>query len=239
MAFFQIDRDVFDTCWRSRSSDPHYQPHFNPDIVAEIWYKCISEYTTRFLSRPSDKLAAVADLAEKYAQPEMGQYLAGLWEYHFFRGLAWVRVRSSKQNDSAGWSYFAEKAKRAIATRALKPPSQYRAPSWSWASVNGPVELHRDFFYFAKRGASPGMVNEIKHWQREYGPNLVTSVLRHSHESLYLDILSGSFVQVEGYCRPIWASKIKLSFGSSRAGRTSPQESDTRQRPTPRAILLP
>ena len=46
---------------------------------------------------------------------------------------------------------------------------------------------------------------------REYGPILVTSVLRHSHESPFLDILSGSFVQVEGYCRPIWVSKIKLS----------------------------
>ena len=219
-AFFQIDRDVIDAYWRSRSSDPHYQPYFDPDFVAEIWYKCISEYTTRFLSRPSDKLAAVAGLAEKYAQPEMGQYLAGLWEYDFFRGLAWVRVRSSKQNDSEGRSYIAEKAKRAIATRALKPPSQYRAPSWSWASVNGPVELHHDFFDFAKREASPGMQYEIQHWQRKYGPNLVTSVLRHSHESPYLDILSGSFVQVEGYCRPIWVSKIKLS--SEAAGPDGP-----------------
>lgn len=210
-AGYQIDREVSNAYWRSRSSDPHYQPYFDPDFVAEIWYKCISEYTTRFLSRPSDKLAAVAGLAENYAEPETGQYLAGLWEYDFFRGLAWDRVRLSKQNDSEASLYIVEKAKRAIATRALKPPSQYRAPSWSWASVNGPVELHRDFFYSAKRGASPGMQYEIQHWQREYGPSLVTSVLRHSHESPYVDILSGSFVQVEGYCRPIWVSKIKLS----------------------------
>lgn len=219
-AKYQIDRELDDAYWRSRSSDPHYQPYFDPDFVAEIWYKLISEYTTRFLSRPSDKLAAVAGLAEKYAQPEMGHYLAGLWEYDFFRGLAWVRVRSSKQNDREVWSYIAEKAKRAIATRALKPPSQYRAPSWSWASVNGPVELHHDFFYFAKRGASPGMQHEIQHWQREYGPHLVASVLQHSHENPYLDILSESFVQVEGYCRPIWVSKIKLS--SEAAGPDGP-----------------
>ena len=205
-----IDRDLYDAYWRSRSSDPAYQPDFDSNYAAEIWYKCISDYTTRFLSRSSDKLAALAGLAAKYAQPEMGRYLAGLWECDFFRGLAWDRVRSSQQKDSEAQSYIFAKAERTIARRALKPPTQYRAPSWSWASINGPVEVHHSFFYLARRRASTAIRYEIQHWQREYGPRLVASALRHSHESPYLDVKLGSFIQVEGYCRPMWVLKTKF-----------------------------
>jgi len=206
-----IHREEVDAYWRSRSSDPDYKPYFNSDFAAETWYHCVSEYTTRFLSRPSDKLAGISGLAEKYANPELGRYLAGLWEQDLFRGLAWTRVKLGEPTEGRYMSYIAVKAKRTIASRALKPPLQYRAPSWSWASVNGPVEINRDCFYFAKRGASQAMGDEVNHWKTEYGPRLVTCALEHSRESPYLDILEGSFIQVEGYCRPLWVSKTKLS----------------------------
>ena len=206
-----IDREEYDTYWRSRSSDPNYQPYFDLDFAAEIWYSCISEYTTRFLSHPSDKLAAISGLAQKYANTEMGRYLAGLWECDIFRGLAWTRVKPGERTEEKFMSYFAIKAKRTIAARALKPPVLYRAPSWSWASVNGPVAINEAFFYFAKRGASAGMQYEVEHWESEYGPRLVTCALQHSTASPYLDTLEGSFIQVEGYCRPLWVSKTTPS----------------------------
>ena len=206
-----IDREEHDTYWRSRSSDPNYQPHFDLNFAAEIWYSCISEYTTRFLSHSSDKLAAISGLAQKYANPEMGRYLAGLWEHDLFRGMAWTRVKPGERTEERYMSYFAIKAKRTIAARAFKPPALYRAPSWSWASVNGPVAVNEACFYFAKRGASAGMQYEVEHWESKYGPRLVTCALQHSRASPYLDTLEGSFIQVEGYCRPLWVSKTKLS----------------------------
>ena len=206
-----IDREEKDAYWRSRSSDPNYKPFFDLNFAAETWYKCVSEYTTRFLSQPSDKLAAISGLAEKYAVPGLGRYLAGVWEQDIFRGLAWTRVKPGERTKSQYMSYIAVKAKRTFAARAFKPPVQYRAPSWSWASVNGPVEVNDDFFYFAKRGASAGMQYEVNHWETNYGPQLITCALHHSRQSPYLDILEGSSIQVEGYCRGLWVSKTKLS----------------------------
>lgn len=68
-----IDREENDAYWRSRIPDPSYQPYFDLNFAAEVWYNCISEFTTRFLSHASDKLAAISGLAEKYANIEMGQ----------------------------------------------------------------------------------------------------------------------------------------------------------------------
>ena len=205
-----IDREEEDAHRRSRVADPNYQPYFDLNFAAEVWYSCISEYTTRFLLHASDKLAAISGLAQKYAHKEMGRYLAGLWENDVFRGLAWTRVKPGERTEEKYMSYFAIKAKRITATRALRPPVLYRAPSWSWASVNGPVAINEAFFYFAKRGASTGMQYEVEHWESEYGPRLVTCALQHSRASPYLDTLEGSFIQVEGYCRPLWVSKTKL-----------------------------
>ncbi|MCJ1415394.1 hypothetical protein MMC32_001726 [Xylographa parallela] len=206
-----IDREEGDAYWRSRSSDPDYKPFFDTEFAAETWYNCVSEYTTRSLSMPSDKLAAISGLAEKYAVPELGQYLAGLWEQDIFRGLAWTRVKTGERSESQYMSYIAIKAKRTLAARSFKPPLLYRAPSWSWASVNGPVEIPSSLFYFVKRGASAGMQYEVKHWGNKYGPRLVSHDLRHSRQSPYLDIEKGSSIQVEGYCRRLWVSKTKLS----------------------------
>lgn len=67
-----IDREKQNTYWRSRSSDPCYQPFFNSDFAEKTWYSCVSEYTTHFLSRPLEKFAAISGLAEKYADPKIG-----------------------------------------------------------------------------------------------------------------------------------------------------------------------
>ena len=68
-----------------------------------------------------------------------------------FRGLAWTRVKPGERREEKHTSCFAIKAKRAIVARVLKPPVLYRAPSWTWASVDGPIAINEAFFYFAKR----------------------------------------------------------------------------------------
>ena len=64
----------------------------------------------------SDKLTALAGLAT-YFSPVLGPgYFSGIWEQLFLQQLCWQSASN---------------------TTFLSRPNQYRAPSWSWASVDG------------------------------------------------------------------------------------------------------
>ncbi|KAF8910095.1 heterokaryon incompatibility protein-domain-containing protein [Gymnopilus junonius] len=83
------------------------------------WLFMIWEYSRRSLSRPDeDKLNALAGIAEQYHHIlRRSRYHAGLWEHTFLEDLVW-------QNIGAPTTGPPERSK------------VYRAPSWSWASVD-------------------------------------------------------------------------------------------------------
>ncbi|KAF4929655.1 hypothetical protein CGCVW01_v001425 [Colletotrichum viniferum] len=87
------------------------------------WDVIIEHYANLQLTRAGDKLLALSGLANDMKkrlnelQPGPHRYLAGLWEHTLMTQLTWG-VRGS--------------AKRV---------SQYRAPSWSWACLDGKVVL--------------------------------------------------------------------------------------------------
>ena len=89
------------------------------------WYSLVEEYTNRKLSCTADKLSALSGLAQKFAQVTDGVYLAGLWKSDLRRGIMWKPK-------------FREHMTR---------PSTYRAPSWSWAALDGAVEWGQYFRY--------------------------------------------------------------------------------------------
>ncbi|KAF5615443.1 het-domain protein [Fusarium sp. NRRL 52700] len=86
------------------------------------WYDWMEIYTSRNLTRKSDRLPAVAGMASYVASLSGMKYKAGLWEEDILRGLMWRR-------GSAGY--------------AERVPGG--APTWSWASVTGPVH-YGEFF---------------------------------------------------------------------------------------------
>jgi Heterokaryon incompatibility protein (HET) len=89
-----------------------------------LWYRIVSCYTTKCLTRESDRLTALSGIA-KMAQARLSsQYLAGLWENDLARGLEWTVCTTTH-------------CPRVPISRRL---SKYRAPTWSWASVEGQVE---------------------------------------------------------------------------------------------------
>lgn len=104
---------------RSRSlADDNLDPGriIDRDNLMEDWEAVITEYTRRQLTFSSDRLAALSGLAARAhtAKPE-AKYLAGLWSDTLPQSLMWeARNRSER----------------------IRP---YIAPSWSWASVTGPV----------------------------------------------------------------------------------------------------
>lgn len=75
-----------------------------------LWSRIVNAYAIKVLTNGSDVLPALSGLAKQFQKSGAGTYLAGLWEADFPLCLLWE-------------------------ARAAKA-SLYRAPSWSWASMD-------------------------------------------------------------------------------------------------------
>lgn len=102
-----------------------YADNFSKDkslpgsLYHELWQQILESYSARSLTFEKDKLPAIAGIAWRFSRRNPVQndaYLAGLWQSHLPEGLLWYH------DLPADWT----------ATR----PSRYRAPSWSWASLD-------------------------------------------------------------------------------------------------------
>ncbi|KAF2758856.1 HET-domain-containing protein [Pseudovirgaria hyperparasitica] len=106
----------------SRSTNNHSRKHPDLLVYAE-WAVIVRDYTRRSLTFPSDKLPALVGAAQAFQRrlrsPRNGYY-AGLWEDNLHKDLLW-------------------RPKFSIPLTLV--PN--RAPSWSWASVDGPVLFPR------------------------------------------------------------------------------------------------
>lgn len=91
------------------------------------WEWIVQEYSRRETSHEEDRLPALAGLAGRYAQATGHTYLAGLWREELPRSLFWKG----------------------------RGPASRRAPSWSWASMNGRVDFLRFFEIFTTRASIP------------------------------------------------------------------------------------
>ncbi|PMD26414.1 HET-domain-containing protein [Hyaloscypha hepaticicola] len=81
------------------------------------WFQLIEDYSSRHLTKEMDRLPALAGLADDFAQMHQDgdcEYLAGIWSSHLPSALLWNSVASRPRR-----------------------PQAYRAPSWSWASLEG------------------------------------------------------------------------------------------------------
>lgn len=81
--------------------------------IYKIWREAVEAYSWRDMSLPEDKLPAISALAIEFATVVSDDYLAGIWAKDLLRGLLW-----------STWPYL-----------SIKKPSEWRAPSWSWAAV--------------------------------------------------------------------------------------------------------
>jgi hypothetical protein len=88
------------------------------DTLAQKWETILQQYSRRQLTYPSDKLPALSGLASHYAKLTGHNYLAGLWREDLAQLLLWSLDPQ-------------------IAPCPLSP--HYRAPSWSWASLDGQI----------------------------------------------------------------------------------------------------
>jgi hypothetical protein len=90
------------------------------------WYEMVKEYTTRHITKSSDRLPALSGLANYFCLSTGDVYLAGIWLKGLIEGLLWCKAN---------------------AQTILTKPTDYRAPSWSWASVDGVLNFPVYHFY--------------------------------------------------------------------------------------------
>ncbi|CAI6340725.1 unnamed protein product [Periconia digitata] len=98
------------------------------------WQGIVSYYSSRDLTQISDKLSALSGLARLISEAlsvKPGSYLAGHWRDDLASSLLWYVSQPERPNRS----------------------SPYRAPSWSWASVNGQIQYFREGYQFHFMGA--------------------------------------------------------------------------------------
>ncbi|KAH6653240.1 heterokaryon incompatibility protein-domain-containing protein, partial [Truncatella angustata] len=88
-------------------------------VVAQ-WANIVEAYTGRGLGFLDDRLNAISGIARKFCRPELGEYLAGLISFELPSQLVWSRAASQT---------------------SLPRPKAYRAPSWSWAAIDGQVSF--------------------------------------------------------------------------------------------------
>ncbi|KAL7756814.1 hypothetical protein ACKLNR_013807 [Fusarium oxysporum f. sp. zingiberi] len=78
----------------------------------QSWYSLLWLYGPRKLTQASDKLPAISGLASIFAKRINDEYVAGLWRSRLLEGLLWQGLNCRRV-------------------------PELRAPSWSWASMDG------------------------------------------------------------------------------------------------------
>lgn len=86
------------------------------------WGHVVEVYTRTLLTKSQDKLIAISGIARKMSLTLDDVYLAGLWRNNLINGLLW-KVNMGEQIDGS----------------PSRRTTVYRAPTWSWASIDGMV----------------------------------------------------------------------------------------------------
>jgi hypothetical protein len=85
------------------------------------WYDLVMLYGKCDMTKESDVFPAISGIAKAIANATGSRYVAGLWQQDLHRGLLWTAPSS---------------------TNSKSDLRNYRAPSWSWASLRRTCTFH-------------------------------------------------------------------------------------------------
>lgn len=105
------------TSWRRGELGISLEYQGDPKKHMRIWQAITEEYSGCDLTRPEDKLIALSGIAEEMSLVFKDDYLGANWRSQFPEVLMWAGGNSR--------------------------PRPLRAPTWSWASVDGRIRWHR------------------------------------------------------------------------------------------------
>ncbi|KAJ1330822.1 HET domain-containing protein [Microdochium nivale] len=90
-----------------------------PDAMASMWSDMVEAYTSCALTVAGDKLIALSGIAQHLEAVFQDEYIAGMWRSRLAEDLGWRRNP------------------RSPGTR----PARFRAPTWSWACIDGMIMM--------------------------------------------------------------------------------------------------
>ena len=88
-----------------------------------LWVKILDAYSRCFLTYDSDKAVALSGVAKHIRTAVNDVYVAGMWRTFLNFELPWSRTF---------WD-------PGVFQHSMFHPQKYRAPTWSWLSVDGPI----------------------------------------------------------------------------------------------------
>ena len=124
-------------------------------VAYHYWGLILATFTMRSLGVQSDRLAALSGLARRFAtimeadSTRKEEYLAGIWAGSLPQGLLWL-VRPKWISAGDGLRH--------------ERPAVWRAPSWSWASMEAPIKQFTG-------GDLQSRAAILKAWTERIGPD--------------------------------------------------------------------
>lgn len=88
--------------------------------IYDMWHRIVGTYSQRDMTHPEDKLPAISAVAAEFSKLSKDAYLAGLWRSNLARDLLWTTSDPTTHR-----------------------PDTWRAPTWSWASVDDTILYDR------------------------------------------------------------------------------------------------
>ena len=157
----------------------------------------VEEYTRLSISVPSDRLPALSGLAQQWHLRKNCDYIAGLWKDSLIKDLQW----------GVGLENAAPK------------PKEWRAPSWSWASVNGPVHYYTPSLYHYDDCSTVIDVKRALKGSDTFGEVEAGHVLI-SGELVQAELIAGKYKDIRGFkqhVRPLASANKEAQLAGQEA----------------------
>ena len=138
----------------------------------QLWPRIVEAYSKSLLTKPEDKLIAIAGIARKLAAIIDDEYVVGLWRRYLASELLWS-VDHCRQIDHS----------------PSCRPTKYRAPSFSWASIDGCIN--------AASPAEEGILITVKDVRITYAT-----------PDKYGLVQDGAYLLVQGVLKPLQLRRI-------------------------------
>ncbi|KAK2766117.1 hypothetical protein FQN54_007632 [Arachnomyces sp. PD_36] len=130
---------------RLRKAQASFGKDGRTDIL--LWMHFVEEFTRRKLSYSTDTLYALSGLADYMAAATGSEYYCGIWKEQLAEFLMWTVDYGSSPSASGEIRGAAQPFRFPPSTHSSNPQilpkrhKSYLAPSWSWASVIGPIKF--------------------------------------------------------------------------------------------------
>ena len=153
---------------RRSATEARRSERSSKDDLWNLWTGIVKTYTACKLTYTSDKLIALSGVAKLMEKALDDQYCAGMWRKNLPRQLFW----------------------RCCAEQKLRlRPDPYRAPSWSWLSLNGLIW--------------PAFCNERSYTETENLVSIIDCEIESTSDAT--SVITGGTLRLSG-----WVATIKL-----------------------------